>query len=107
MSPLAILFAAAAVSAPAQAPTDAERLAQAVVPAPMPVARISRFEPRDPLPPGVARTSVELRRDDGLGGAFGFLCGLKPGAEKSGAAAVHGYDPTGRFVGARLSFAFR
>lgn len=57
--------------------------------------------------PGVARTAIDRRLDDDAVGSIGFMCGLKPGAEKSGAAAAHGYDPTGRFVGARLRFAFR
>ena len=57
---------------------------------------------------GVAKTSVERRlAEDGLTGSLGFMCGLKPGAEERGAAAMRGYDPTGRFVGARLSLAFR
>lgn len=57
--------------------------------------------------PGVARTSIDRRLDDDVTSSFGFMCGLKPGAEKGGSAAAHGYDPTGRFVGARLSFTFR
>ena len=58
--------------------------------------------------PGVAKTSVDYRSTtDGVTGSLGFLCGLKPGAERTGAAAARGYDPTGRFVGAKLSFAFR
>lgn len=57
---------------------------------------------------GVARTAIDRRLDgDDVLGSVGFMCGLKPGVEKSGAAAAHGYDPTGRFVGARLKFAFR
>jgi len=62
-----------------------------------------------PRIPGVARTSVDHRFDDDAGvvGSLGFLCGLEPGAERKGAAAARGYDPTGRFVGAKLKFAFR
>lgn len=60
-----------------------------------------------PRIPGVARTAIDRRLDDDVTSSFGFMCGLKPGAERSGSAAAHGYDPTGRFVGARLSFAFR
>lgn len=68
-----------------------------------------RYEPAgEPRIRGVAKTSVERRlAEDGLTGSLGFMCGLKPGAEKSGAAAMRGHDPTGRFVGARLSLAFR
>ena len=101
MSAIGLVLAAAVAAAPTP-PTEAD-LARAVLPA----AKVARFAPRDPLPPGVARTSVELQPADGVSGAFGFLCGLKPGTEKSGAAAAHGYDPTGRFVGARVSFRFR
>lgn len=68
-----------------------------------------RYEPRsEPRIRGVAKTAVERRlAEDGLTGSLGFMCGLKPGAEKSGAAAMRGHDPSGRFVGARLSLAFR
>lgn len=57
---------------------------------------------------GVAKTSVERRlSEEGLTGAMGFMCGLQSGAELGGAAAMRGYDRTGRFVGARLSLPFR
>lgn len=58
--------------------------------------------------PGVARTSVDrkLAADDVIG-SLGFLCGLEPGAGDKGLAAARGYDPSGRFVGAKLRFAFR
>lgn len=56
---------------------------------------------------GIARTSVDRRfgRDD-VTGSLGFLCGLQPRADKD-LGAAHGYDPNGRFLGAKLSFAFR
>jgi hypothetical protein len=58
--------------------------------------------------PGIARTAIDRRLDgDDVTGSLGFMCGLKPGAEKYGVAAARGWDPTGRFVGARLSVAFR
>lgn len=57
------------------------------------------------LPRGVARTSVE-RQADGVTGSAGLLCGLKPSADTSGAAAARGYDPDGKFVGARLALRF-
>jgi hypothetical protein len=58
--------------------------------------------------PGVAKTSVDYSSPtDGVTGSLGFLCGLNPGAGRTGAAAARGYDPAGRFVGAKLSFAFR
>ena len=59
-----------------------------------------------PLPPGVARTSIEGKvADDALLGA-GLLCGLKPNADDSGAGRARGYDPDGKFVGAKLAFSF-
>ena len=59
-----------------------------------------------PLPPGVARTSVEGKvAGDALLGA-GLLCGLKPSADDSGAGRARGYDPDGKFVGAKLAFSF-
>jgi hypothetical protein len=59
-----------------------------------------------PLPPGVARTSVEgkVAGDAQLGA--GLLCGLKPNADESGAGRARGYDPDGKFVGAKLAFSF-
>lgn len=61
-----------------------------------------------PRIPGVARTSVDRKlASDDLTGSLGFLCGLEPGAGKDGGAAARGYDPSGRFVGAKLSLAFR
>ncbi|PZQ64677.1 MAG: hypothetical protein DI570_04405 [Phenylobacterium zucineum] len=58
--------------------------------------------------PGIARTAIDRRLDgDDVTGSLGFMCGLKPGADRFGVAAARGWDPTGRFVGARLSVAFR
>jgi len=57
---------------------------------------------------GVVRTSIDHRfTRDGVVGSLGFLCGLPPNASDGGATAVRGYDPQGRFLGAKLSFAFR
>ncbi|WP_309604911.1 hypothetical protein [Phenylobacterium sp.] len=55
-----------------------------------------------------ARTAVEHRfsRRQDITGSLGLLCGLQPGHTESGGGA-YGSDPHGRFVGARLSFAFR
>lgn len=58
-----------------------------------------------PLPPGVARTSVEGKAGDALLGA-GLLCGLQPNADESGAGRARGYDPDGKFVGAKVGFRF-
>ena len=58
-----------------------------------------------PLPPGVARTSVEGKAGDAMLGA-GLLCGLKPNADDSSAGRARGYDPDGKFVGAKLAFSF-
>lgn len=57
---------------------------------------------------GIARTAIDRRlAGDDLTAALGFLCGIQPGADRSGAAAARGVDPSGRFVGAKLSLAFR
>ena len=57
---------------------------------------------------GMVRTAIEHRfTRDGVTGSLGFLCGLPPNASDGGATAVRGYDPQGRFLGAKLSFAFR
>ena len=56
-----------------------------------------------------ARTAVDHRfsRRDDITGSVGFLCGLQPGHTEAGGAAAYGADPHGRFLGAKLSFAFR
>jgi hypothetical protein len=95
----------------------ADRLAQAVI-APPPDAPLtsgldlSRRPPpsryASPLPTGIARTSIDHRfEDDEAVGSFGYLCGLNPGQKMTGAAGAAGYDPMGKFLGAKLSFAFR
>ena len=58
-----------------------------------------------PLPRGVARTAVEHQSDDITTGA-GLLCGIQPSADTSGAAMARGYDPDGKFVGAKLALRF-
>lgn len=55
---------------------------------------------------GVAKTAVS-QTDDDVTGSLGFLCGLQPGQKLSGPAAARGYDPNGRFLGAKLSVALR
>ena len=57
------------------------------------------------LPRGVARTSVE-RREGGVTGSAGVLCGIQPSADDSGVGTARGYDNEGRFVGAKLAFSF-
>ena len=56
-----------------------------------------------------AKTSVDHHFGEGEGGptvSAGVLCGRQPGHGDSGGAAAYGIDPHGRFVGAKLSFAF-
>ena len=55
---------------------------------------------------GIATTAVDHRFADRLTGSLGFLCGLH-GETYQGAAAMRGSDPDGRFLGAKLSLAFR
>src|SRR5437879_4825181 len=77
-------------------------------------------DPLDPLAPTsvqarsvesavFAKTAVDRRfgRRDDVTGSVGFLCGLQPGHNEAGGAAAYGVDPHGRFLGAKLSFAFR
>jgi hypothetical protein len=57
---------------------------------------------------GVARTSVDHRFEGkDASGAFGFLCGRPDSLDERAAAGAYGSDPHGRFLGARLSLAFR
>ncbi len=55
---------------------------------------------------GIAKTAVDHHFADRLTGSLGFLCGLH-GETYQGAAAMRGSDPDGRFLGAKLSLAFR
>jgi len=66
-----------------------------------------RYANRAPtaLPRGVARTAVE-HQADGVTGSAGLLCGIQPSADTSGAAMARGYDPDGKFVGAKLALRF-
>ena len=104
---------AAAGAAQAQAVTlPVKALSDAARPAP------DLADPLDPLAPTkvqanpmqsavFARTAVDHRfaGKSAVSGSFGFLCGLQPGHGDAGSA--YGVDPHGRFVGAKLSFAFR
>ena len=57
---------------------------------------------------GVARTSLDRTFDrDRASGAFGFLCGRPDSLDDRAAAGAYGSDPHGRFLGAKLSLAFR
>lgn len=57
---------------------------------------------------GVARTSVDRSfGGDRASGAFGFLCGRPESLDERAAASPYGSDPHGRFLGAKLSLAFR
>jgi hypothetical protein len=117
---LSLAVAGLAHAANAQAASQADMLAQAIVaPRDRPAnprdsrtlelhPRAARFGQANPLPAGVARTSVDHRFDnDDAVGSFGYLCGLNPGQKMTGAAGAAGYDPMGKFLGAKLSFAFR
>jgi hypothetical protein len=57
---------------------------------------------------GVARTSVDRSFDRDRGnGSIGFLCGRPDSLDDRASASPYGSDPHGRFLGAKLSFAFR
>ena len=93
-----VLASAGAAHAETAARPDSD-LGRAVF-APRRLVEVSRI-------PGIAKTSVDYRLSkDGAVGSLGFLCGLKPSADRSGAAQAYGVDATGRFVGAKLRVAF-
>jgi len=118
---LSLAVAGLANAANAQAGSAADILAQAIVaPRERPASTVegstlnlgrahaARFGQANPLPAGVAKTSIDHGfDDDSATGSFGYLCGLNPGQKMSGAAGAAGYDPMGKFLGAKLSFAFR
>jgi hypothetical protein len=118
---LGLGIVASAGAADAQAAMPADILARAVLAAP---SRTATGGPASPpgldlsrpkgsryasdLPAGIARTSIDHRfEDDGAVGSVGYLCGLQPGEKMYGAAGAPGYDPMGKFLGAKLSFALR
>lgn len=110
-----IALAVAALPLAGQAQTQADTLRDAVLgarsrpPAAAPVAvtlNKAYAEAYALRSAGVARTAVSQTEDD-ITGALGFLCGLQPGQKMSGPAAARGYDPNGRFLGAKLSIALR
>lgn len=114
---LGLAIAASADAASAQAATrPADLLARAVL-ADQPrddtrpgldLARPQASRYASALPAGIARTSIDHRfEDDGAVGSAGYLCGLQPGEKMYGAAGASGYDPMGKFLGAKLTFAFR
>jgi hypothetical protein len=56
---------------------------------------------------GVARTSVDQRLGQGLTASLGFLCDPHAAIKYDAATARPGADPEGKFLGAKLSLAFR
>ncbi len=57
---------------------------------------------------GMARTSIDHRFEGNeASGALVFLCGRPDSLDDRAAGSALGSDPHGRFLGARLSLAFR
>ena len=56
---------------------------------------------------GVAKTSVDQRFSQGLTASLGFLCDPHAAIKYDAATARPGADPEGKFLGAKLSLAFR
>ena len=55
---------------------------------------------------GFAKTAIDHRfENQDLTAAFGFLCGLQPRRNES-IGSANGYDPQGRFIGAKLTRRF-
>lgn len=116
-----ILTTATLLGGAAQAQTPLKPYAIAAKPPMMSLARDAALQASRPdlsvpvryanapaqLPRGIAKTSVESRlAGDGPVASAGVLCGLKPSADYSGMGTARGYDNDGRFVGAKLAFAF-
>ena len=95
---LLVAGAAQAAPAPGQSTAGADQLNAAVR------ARPAGVTP--PLPPGLAHTSLETRFARDATGAVGFLCGRGDSLDERAASSPLGSDPHGRFLGAKLSFAF-
>jgi hypothetical protein len=109
---VALLTLAATGAAQAQtAPLKLDPAQTPVAAAPLDMSRLrSSFDltpdQAEALRAGIARTSVDHRFVDKLTGSVGFLCGLH-GGDYDEASAMRGADPAGKFLGAKLSLAFR
>ena len=101
---LAVLAAAVALASSDGSAAAARALNLAVMRAPPPARR--HEEDLVLRSAGLARTSVDTALDKGATGSVGFLCGRPGGQADQGGAAAYGYDPNGRFVGAKLSIGF-
>ena len=91
------------------APITPAATAQAAAPLNLSLAR-GGFDLTDAqaeaLRAGIARTSVDHRFIDRLTGSVGYLCGLH-GQDYDETAAMRGSDSQGKFLGAKLSLAFK
>ena len=117
------LIAALAVAGAAHAEVNADLQAAALAPqsttpqSSIPVidlsaartaARVSYAQAAALQAAGQVQTSVD--RPLASGGAtasLGFLCGRQAVYEHSGVADARGFDPDGKFLGAKLAFAFK
>ncbi|WP_091737892.1 hypothetical protein [Phenylobacterium immobile] len=102
---IALLALASAGAAPAHA-DDAQGLRAAVYAASSskagPTAQ-TRARLAATRSTGIARTAIDQKISDGLTGSLGFMCG---NARAYAPNSPLGYDPAGRFVGAKLGLAF-
>ena len=116
---LLIALAALSVAGGAHAQTPAEALKAAVLAPRPPISRPGADSPNAHVSlsasdaeayalrtAGIARTSISAT-DDEITRSLGFLCGIQPGQKPTGAAAARGYDPSGRFLGYKLSIALK
>ena len=109
---LIVLAATAALAGTAQAqtvPAPAGHPLQSPIPAAALNAAVSaRFgEAGAQKGVGLARTSVDRSFEHSATGALGFLCGRPDSLDERAASSAYGSDPHGRFLGAKLSLAFR
>jgi hypothetical protein len=100
--------ALAAGAAHAETQTPALSLAKPAKPLDLTAPGLPVLYSRAPaaLPPGIARTSVERQLTGDSVLSSGLLCGMQPSADTSGAARARGFDPNGKFVGAKMAFRF-
>lgn len=102
---LALLALASAGAAPPAFADDAQSLRAAVYAAASsragPTAQ-TRMRLAESTPVGIAKTAIDQRIGGGLTGSLGFMCGNA----RAAAPSPLGYDPAGRFVGARIGLAF-
>ncbi len=106
LSLAALAGAAHAGTAPPADPLRAAAFRASPAPAPAGLY-LAKSTPTPTGADALPKRAIDLRfAPQDVTGSVGFLCGREPGQGHTGSASAFGYDPHGRFLGAKLSRAF-